>query len=286
LRLESTDALNSRTQQNSAEKPQQRKQQDRRQSTMNSSTMHRATGPSSRRTDVQRRRGRNGSRLARIIVLTIMVLPVVAGCTMGGGGQPTSPAATPTAATEAATSPVAPATTSPVGVVTATPASSPVAAAPRASPAAQGRTGDLASIDPNPAERVYQQNQASVVSIISLAAVPTRIGPTEQRRGIGSGFVLDQDGHIVTNNHVIEQADQLTVTFADPKRTVVPARLVGRDPDNDLAIIKVDPSATTGDGTAIRQLLDPVTLGNMDGVRIGQDAIAIGSPLGLQQTVT
>ena len=218
--------------------------------------------------------------------MVAMVLPVVAGCTGGGGGGQATPAeVTPAAVTTA--SPAAQATqASPVAATTAAPASSPVAAAPRASPAAQGRTGDLASIDPNPAELVYQQDQASVVSIISLAAVPTRIGPTERQRGIGSGFVLDEEGHIVTNNHVIEQADQLTVTFADPERTVVPARLVGRDPDNDLAVIKVDPRETTGDGTAMSRMLDPVTLGDMDRVKIGQDAIAIGSPLGLQQSVT
>jgi S1-C subfamily serine protease len=111
-------------------------------------------------------------------------------------------------------------------------------------------------------------------------------GTQERPRGMGSGFVLDTQGHIVTNNHVVEEAEQLTVTFADPKRTVVPARLIGRDPDNDLAVVRVDPSATDGDGVPLSQLLKPVTLGDSSAVNVGQDAIAIGSPLGLQQTVT
>ncbi|MGE3270374.1 MAG: S1C family serine protease [Chloroflexota bacterium] len=124
------------------------------------------------------------------------------------------------------------------------------------------------------------------MSVISLAAVQTTSGSTERPRGMGSGFVLDTDGHIVTNNHVVEQADQLSVTFPDANRTVVPARLIGRDPDNDLAIVRVDPQATGDNNRPISQLLKPVNLGNSDNVKIGEDAIAIGSPLGLQQSVT
>jgi S1-C subfamily serine protease len=76
----------------------------------------------------------------------------------------------------------------------------------------------------------------------------------------------------------------LNVTFQD--RTSVPARLVGRDPDNDLAVIQVDPGATDESGRPIRGLIKPVTLGDSDRITIGEDAIAIGSPLGLRQTVT
>jgi S1-C subfamily serine protease len=141
-----------------------------------------------------------------------------------------------------------------------------------------------APASPNPAVSVYQQNGASVVNITSLAVVPTRQGQTVQPQGVGSGFILDADGRIVTNNHVVQDADQLAVTFQD--KTTVPAKLVGRDPDNDLAVIQVDPNATDDQGNPIANRIKPVTLGDSDQVAIGETAIAIGSPLGLQQTVT
>ena len=140
------------------------------------------------------------------------------------------------------------------------------------------------------ATAVYQQAGPSVVNITSLAVVRMQgIGAQQsqqqtQPRGTGSGFIIDTQGHIITNNHVVEDADQLSVTFQN--NTTVPATLVGRDPDNDLAVIRVDPNATDQDGKPVRTLLRAVRLGDSDRVEIGEDAIAIGSPLGLQQTVT
>ena len=159
-------------------------------------------------------------------------------------------------------------------------------AAPRVGPSVVVPTvaAHAAPASPNPAVAVYQQNSASVVNITSLAMVRTRQGQTVQPQGVGSGFILDTDGRIVTNNHVVQDADQLAVTFQD--KTTVPAKLVGRDPDNDLAVIQVDPNATDDQGKSIRDRITPVTLGDSDEVAIGETAIAIGSPLGLQQTVT
>jgi S1-C subfamily serine protease len=162
-------------------------------------------------------------------------------------------------------------------------AASSVPAAPiasvRASPLVQASAGA-----PNPAIAVYQQNGGSVVNITSLALI-TRAGQqSQQPQGIGSGFVIDPDGRIVTNNHVVAEADQLAVTFQD--RTSIAATLVGRDPDNDLAVIQVDPNATDSEGRTIRDRIRQVTLGDSDQVTIGETAVAIGSPLGLQQTVT
>src|SRR5579859_4829779 len=137
---------------------------------------------------------------------------------------------------------------------------------------------------PNPAAQVYQQNGASVVNITSLAVLPTIGGLAQQPQGIGSGFVVDDQGRIVTNNHVVQDADQLAVTFQD--KTTVPAKLLGRDPDNDLAVIQVDPTATDDRGNPVGSSIKPVTLGDSDQVAIGETAIAIGSPLGLQQTET
>jgi 2-alkenal reductase len=135
---------------------------------------------------------------------------------------------------------------------------------------------------------VYQQNGQSVVNITSLAVL-TGFGNQAQQQqaqpqGIGSGFFIDTDGRIVTNNHVVQDADQLAVTLFD--KTTVPAQLLGRDPDNDLAVIKVDPNATDPDGRTIADRIRPVSFGDSDQVTIGETAVAIGSPLGLAQTVT
>jgi len=138
----------------------------------------------------------------------------------------------------------------------------------------------------NSAVAVYRASGSSVVNITSLAVVRSQPGAAAQAQpqGTGSGFIIDRDGRIVTNNHVVQDADQLAVTFQN--KTTVPAKLVGRDPDNDLAVIIVDPNATDDSGKPIRDLLKPVTLGDSDQIEIGEDAVAIGSPLGLQQTVT
>jgi S1-C subfamily serine protease len=93
--------------------------------------------------------------------------------------------------------------------------------------------------------------------------------------GTGSGFVLDTQGHIVTNNHVIEGAGRILVHFVDD--TAVEASLVGADPDNDLAVIRVDVPAS---------LLKPVALGDSAALRVGQRAIAVGNPFGFEQTMT
>jgi S1-C subfamily serine protease len=140
---------------------------------------------------------------------------------------------------------------------------------------------------PNPAVAVYQQNGGSVVNITSIAVLTgLGIGAQQQAQpqGIGSGFFIDTDGRIITNNHVVQDADQLAVTLQD--KTTVPATLLGRDPDNDLAVIQVDPGATDQNGKAIADRIRPVSFADSDQVTIGETAIAIGSPLGLQQTVT
>ncbi len=92
-------------------------------------------------------------------------------------------------------------------------------------------------------------------------------------RSLGSGVIVDSKGHIVTNQHVIEGFDQINVELAD-RRTAV-ARVVGRDPDTDLAVLKID-----------LPRLPVMTLGRSDLVEVGDVVLAIGSPLGLTQTVT
>lgn len=93
--------------------------------------------------------------------------------------------------------------------------------------------------------------------------------------GAGSGFVLDAEGYIVTNNHVVEDADEILVRFVDD--TTFEAELVATDPDSDLAVIRVDASP---------DLLKPVELGDSGALRVGQRAIAVGNPFGFEQTMT
>ncbi len=92
---------------------------------------------------------------------------------------------------------------------------------------------------------------------------------------IGSGFVVDSEGHIVTNYHVATAAPNLLVTLADDR--TVPAEILGTDPGSDLAVLKIDVPA---------EELTVAELGDSDALRVGQRAIAIGNPFGLERTIT
>ena len=98
---------------------------------------------------------------------------------------------------------------------------------------------------------------------------------TPQTTAEGSGFVWDKQGHIVTNNHVVDGATDITVTFSDG--TSLPAQLVGNDVDSDLAVIKVDPAKVT---------LQPVTVADSTQVAPGQFVVAIGNPFGLEGSMS
>jgi S1-C subfamily serine protease len=93
--------------------------------------------------------------------------------------------------------------------------------------------------------------------------------------GLGSGFVIDKTGHIVTNYHVVEGASEVNVSFSN--RDTVRAEIVGTDPSTDLAVLRVETSANA---------LTPLPLGNSDKVRVGDPVVAIGNPFGLDRTVT
>jgi serine protease DegS len=93
------------------------------------------------------------------------------------------------------------------------------------------------------------------------------------QRGLGSGVIVDALGHIVTNQHVIANSDQISVQLADGRSA--PARVVGRDPDTDLAVLRID-----------LPRLPVMTLGRSDRLAVGDVVLAIGNPLGLAQTVT
>lgn len=95
-----------------------------------------------------------------------------------------------------------------------------------------------------------------------------------QQLSLGSGFIIDGDGYIITNNHVIDQAEEITVTLADNRQLT--ARLVGRDGKTDIALIKVEAS----------EKLPAVKLGDSDKIRVGDWVLAIGNPFGLGGSVT
>jgi S1-C subfamily serine protease len=121
-------------------------------------------------------------------------------------------------------------------------------------------------------ESIYTKVNPSVVLIqVTLPASITNPGGG----ALGSGFIWDTQGDIVTNNHVISGASSTTVTFTDG--TVVDATLVGADADSDLAVIKVDPNVLQ---------LQPVSVADSTQVKVGQLAIAIGNPFGLENTMT
>ena len=116
---------------------------------------------------------------------------------------------------------------------------------------------------------VYNAVSPSVVNITTRVLQRTGFFEVIPQEGAGSGFVVSDEGYILTNNHVVEGAEGVEVTFSD--ETVLPARVVGRDPANDLALLEVD--APPG-------LLVPVALGASEGLEVGQRAIAIGNPFG------
>jgi serine protease Do len=101
-----------------------------------------------------------------------------------------------------------------------------------------------------------------------------RGGQPRQVTSLGSGFIIDPSGYIVTNNHVIENGEQITVILADD--TSLPARVVGRDPQTDLALLKVNPAKP----------LPATRFGDSDKAQIGDWVIAIGDPFGIGSTVT
>ena len=98
---------------------------------------------------------------------------------------------------------------------------------------------------------------------------------TQKATSLGSGFVITQDGYIMTNYHVVSEADKIDVKFSD--KEVYKAKLIGADPETDIAILKIDGG---------NNKFQPVDFGDSDNLKIGQWAIAIGNPFGLNNTMT
>jgi S1-C subfamily serine protease len=123
--------------------------------------------------------------------------------------------------------------------------------------------------------QVYDNTGPGVVNITNRSYGYDFFFRPVPQEGTGSGFVYDTDGHIVTNYHVVEGAQELNVTL--PDETTIPATVVGTDPSVDLAVIKVDVAPES---------LHPVPLGDSDALRVGHFVVAIGNPFGLERTLT
>lgn len=159
--------------------------------------------------------------------------------------------------------------------VSTTAASLTTPSAPAVAPPLDVRTGPL-SFAP-----VARSADPSVVTIYTMGEEPDRSIFSRRQgsngktaKGLGTGFVVQQDGVIVTNNHVIEGADEILVQLSDERR--VPAHVAGRDPRTDIAVVKVDNVAN----------LRSIPLGDSDGLEVGDWVVAIGNPFGLSHTVS
>lgn len=123
---------------------------------------------------------------------------------------------------------------------------------------------------------VYQQASPAVVNITTKILRQSFFWGVYPEEGSGSGFVWDEEGHIITNYHVIEDAQTIEVSFG--KDVVMPAEIVGVDPPNDLAVLRVE---TLPEGA------EPIPLGSSEDLQVGQTAIAIGNPFGqFERTLT
>ncbi len=227
------------------------------------------------------------SRAGLLAITTFAMVFLAAAC---GGSSPTAtqPATQlQSAASAAVTTPPAEARTSEVIASTGSsvPAATPVRV-PSVAPKLDADT--IVAAQEQVMIKIYQDLLPSVVHIRVSSRLDTQsISPSIPRlpqpqdprdffqQGEGSGFIWDDDGHIVTNNHVIQGAERVTVTFAD--RVQIEAKVIGTDPDSDLAVLELEEP---------KEGSRPAPLGDSDLLKVGQMAVAIGNPFGQQFTMT
>jgi S1-C subfamily serine protease len=163
------------------------------------------------------------------------------------------------------------------GWVEANGGSTTTVAAPAAAPVLASDSGDA-----NTVNQIYRRDGQGVAFIEAEqpASEPSPFepfgAPQEGGTASGSGFVIDTDGHLITNNHVVEGATSIRVKLGSSEATH-PAEVVGADPATDVALLKVDAPADQ---------LHPLALGDSSQVRVGDPVVAIGNPFGLDRTVT
>ncbi len=147
---------------------------------------------------------------------------------------------------------------------------------PAATPQVVAARGDLAADEQNTIN-IFKQVSPAVVHITTSALQQDlfSLNAIEIPQGTGSGFIWDDQGRVVTNFHVINQASRISVTMAD--NSTWKAVLIGAAPDKDLAVLQID---------APKHLLKPIVVGESNNLLVGQKVFAIGNPFGLDQTMT
>jgi putative serine protease PepD len=151
----------------------------------------------------------------------------------------------------------------------------PTAAAQEASESSSSGGAPAPALNATDVSDLYDRVRGGVVYVEVRSGGQGPFG--EQQGGSGSGFVLDREGHIVTNQHVVADADRVRVRIGD-SRDLIDARVTGTDPSSDLAVLQVDADEVDD--------LRPLQLGSSEAVDVGDPAIAIGSPFGLEGTLT
>jgi len=152
-----------------------------------------------------------------------------------------------------------------------------------ATPISSQQTGSTSSAGSSTIDvaEIYRRSGPGVVQITSTSTgapgtdVFGNVVPGQAQRGLGSGFVIDKEGHIVTNFHVVDGAAEIEVSFSN--QDTVDAKVVGTDPSTDLALLEVAVDA---------KALTPLSLADSDAVEVGDPVVAIGNPFGLERTVT
>jgi S1-C subfamily serine protease len=136
------------------------------------------------------------------------------------------------------------------------------------------KPGDLTDDELNNIQ-IYERANRAVVYVTTVTTQYTWFYQAVQQEGTGSGVIIDQIGHVITNYHVINGADKISITLADG--SIEEGKIVGTDPENDLAVLQFNPKGKT---------LTTVTFGDSATLRVGMKVLAIGNPFGLDRTLT
>ena len=148
---------------------------------------------------------------------------------------------------------------------------------PAAQPQVRADDTTPAAIQTGSVGAVYERANAGVVEItVAAERDDSGLAPEGDRRSLGSGWIYDREGHVITNQHVVSDADDVAVTFSNGES--YDARVVGTDPSTDIAVIRVL--------DAPAELLRPLPVGDSTALEVGDAVVAIGSPFGLEGTVT
>jgi S1-C subfamily serine protease len=148
----------------------------------------------------------------------------------------------------------------------------------------------LASSPPNLLNTIFKQVENSVVQITSKVPIPSNIPtpspnpaiPPQNATALGSGFIFDNQGHIVTNSHVVGDAKIVDITFADGNTST--AKIIGNDIYSDIAVAQIVRNKTHS--ISATPILKPITIANSSNLQVGDQVIAIGNPFGLSDTMT